>query len=149
LSQSDNLRLVTRLSVDYFLRSAHVVTDFLGGDILTALVFLAINAANVDYLNEEGPDGFRHTSLDDPPPDGMRRPVSVLAVAGSLGLSYETTRRHANKLLREGLCTRVPGGLVAPTSVLNGEHYADVVRVNLVNVKRLFRGLRRANIDLD
>ena len=42
---------------------------------------------------------------------GRRRPVSINALAASLGRPFETTRRHANALIEEELIAREPAGL--------------------------------------
>lgn len=44
-------------------------------------------------------------------PQGGKRPVSINALAASLGRPFETTRRHANALIDEGLVARSPVGL--------------------------------------
>lgn len=42
---------------------------------------------------------------------GRQRPVSINALAASLGRPFETTRRHANALIDEALVVRSPAGL--------------------------------------
>lgn len=42
---------------------------------------------------------------------GRKRPVSINALAASLGRPFETTRRHANTLIDDALVTRTPAGL--------------------------------------
>lgn len=46
----------------------------------------------------------------DPAPGG-KRPVSINALAASLGRPFETTRRHANALIDDGLIARSSAGL--------------------------------------
>ena len=144
----DKLRISARLGSEYLLRSVQLLVGFVEGDLVTALVFLAIISANVSHLNAEGPDGPLHADVDDVPPDEARKPVSVLALAGSLDLPYETTRRHVAKLLKSGQCERVTGGLIVPARVLLGERHTEVMRANLTNQRRLFRALTRAGVDL-
>ena len=146
---ADKFRLSVRLASEYFLRSMQLLVDYVEGDLVTALVFLAIVSANVAHLNAEGPDGPHHADADDAPPDAARKPVSVLALAGSLDLPYETTRRHVAKLLKSGQCERVAGGLIVPARVLLGERHTEVMRTNLTNLRRLFRALTKAGVDLN
>ena len=47
--------------------------------------------------------------FDQPPV--RKRPVSINALAASLGRPFETTRRHANALIEDGLIERSPTGL--------------------------------------
>jgi len=145
---ADNFRLSVRLASEYFLRSMQLLVDFVDGDLVTALVFLAIVSANVSHLNADGPDGAPHTDADDAPPDAMRKPISVLALAGSLNLPYETTRRHVSKLLQTGQCVRVAGGLIVPARVLLSDRHTEVMGANLTNLRRLFRALNKAGVDL-
>jgi len=145
---ADNLRISVRLSSEYVLRSVQLLVGFVEGDLATAMVFLAIISANVSHLNAEGPDGPPHADMHDVPPDEARKPVSVLALAGSLDLPYETTRRHVAKLLKSGQCERVTGGLIVPARVLLSERHTEVMRANMTNLRRLFRALTRAGVDL-
>ena len=145
---ADKFRLSVRLATEYFLRSMQLLVEFVDGDLVTALVFLAIVSANVSHLNADGPEGPLHVDSDDVPPDEARKPVSVLALAGSLDLPYETTRRHVAKLLKSGQCVRVAGGLIVPAKVLLGERHTEAMRANLTNLRRLFRALNKAGVDL-
>ena len=97
-----------RLSNEYFLRSVRMLSELANGELVTAIVHRAISAGNVGYL-DQNPEGDHYASMDSAPPDALRRPVSILAVAGTLGLPYETTRRHVQKLLKIGWCKRVKG----------------------------------------
>jgi hypothetical protein len=144
----DKFRLSVRLATEYFLRSMQLLVEFVGGDLVTALVFLAIVSANVSHLNADGPDGAPHADAGDVPPDEVRKPISVLALSGSLNLPYETTRRHVSKLLQTGQCVRVAGGLIVPARVLLSDRHTEVMGANLTNLRRLFRALNKAGVDL-
>jgi hypothetical protein len=144
----DRMRVSVRLATEYFLRSMQLLVDFVGGDLVTALVLMAIVSANVAHLNADGPDGLLHADSDDVPPDEVRKPVSVLALSGSLNLPYETTRRHAAKLLKSGQCERVAGGLIVPARILLSDRHNEVMRANMTNLRRLFRALTKAGVDL-
>ncbi|HEY5009252.1 MAG TPA: hypothetical protein VII42_14715 [Caulobacteraceae bacterium] len=144
---ADKFRLSVRLATEYFLRSMQLLVGYVDGDLVTALVFLAIISANVSHLNADGPDA-PHADTDDVPPDAVRKPISVLALAGSLNLPYETTRRHVAKMLQNGQCERVAGGLIVPARVLLGARHTEVMAANLTNLRRLFRALNKAGVDL-
>jgi DNA-binding Lrp family transcriptional regulator len=51
-------------------------------------------------------------------PGASLRPITVSGVAASLGLPFETTRRRVRKLVDEGLCRAVSGGVIVPSAVL-------------------------------
>jgi hypothetical protein len=93
------------------LRSLKMIGELAGGELLTGLVSLARVQANVAHLDRLA-GGF--AGIDTAPPDELRRPVSVLALSSSLGLPYETIRRHVAKMVAAGQCVRVKGGVVAP-----------------------------------
>ena len=78
-----------------------LMRDFWAGDLMKGLVYTAIWTANVKHV--------ANTSLATSATvlaDSQRQPVSVGAVSRSLRLPYETIRRHADALVREGICVR-------------------------------------------
>jgi hypothetical protein len=119
------------------------------GELLTGLVHLAIVQANVSHVDHAPSEQGPFDGLATLPPDEVRRPVSVLAVADSLGLPYETTRRHVTKLIRSGQAVRAKGGVVAPTSVLQDPRRQAMLDANIPNLRRLFRSLKAAGVALD
>lgn len=76
--------------------------EFAGGDFMKGLVFTAIWTANVKHVTNTPAAGDRGILKD-----SQRLPVSVLAISDALRLPYETVRRHADALLKEGQCVRV------------------------------------------
>jgi hypothetical protein len=141
-------RIAARLGIEYFLRTAQVISRDGDGDLITAIVLYAILAANVGYLDQGPKEPGRFAGLEDKPPDEVRRPVSILAVAGSLGMPYETTRRYVTKLMKSGRCVRVQGGVFIPASALQGAADDSDTLTNVANLRRLYRGLKRAGMDL-
>lgn len=144
--REDKSRLVARLSADYLLRSLKMIGELSHGELLTGLVNLAIVQANVAHLDRVS-SGF--DAIDKAPPDEARRPVSVLALSSMLGLPYETTRRHVAKMLATGQCVRAKGGIMVPTAIVEDRRRSEMLEANLVNLRRLVRGLRSAGIDLE
>jgi hypothetical protein len=142
-------RLAARLSAQYFLRILEMVGEHAGGDLMAGLVLRAITAGNTGYLDQEPNTFGQFASLEDIPPDDVRRPISISAVAGSLGLPYETTRRHVSKLVKTGQCVRVRGGVVAPSAKMQGPWEHQAVLANLASLRRLVRTLKRAGVDFD
>jgi hypothetical protein len=142
-------RLASRLSTQHFLRSAEMVREHAGADLVTGVVLRVITAGNIGYLDQD-PDTFgQFASLEDVPPDDVRRPVSISAVAGSLGLSYETARRHVSKLVKAGLCVRVKGGVIAPSAKIRGPWEHQAMLANMASLRRLYRALKRAGANFD
>ena len=75
--------------------------------------------------------------------------MSVLSLSASLGLPYETTRRHVAKMVETGQCLRVKGGVIAPTAAVGDPRRTEILEQNLINLKRLYRNLKAAGVALD
>jgi hypothetical protein len=142
-------RLAARLSTQYFLRMSQSVSSHAGGELVTGLVLRAVTVGNSAYLDQDPETFGQFASVDDLPPDDVRRPVSVSAVAASLGVSYETARRHVSKLVTAGLCIRVRGGVVAPSANMQGPWEHQAMLANMASLRRLYRALKRAGVDFD
>lgn len=136
-------RAVARISSDYLLRTVQLLKEAHDGNLLDALIFQAIAQANVGHL--QGPETLRSP---DPPPDDQRRPVSILAIATGLGLPFETTRRHVNRMIDDGRCRRATGGVIVPASALASRRATTAAERNLANLKRCLRELARAGVAL-
>jgi len=146
-SDLDQGRAAARLTADYVLRSLQLVIGLANGEFLTGLIAMAVSQANIAHLIQ--PEGtVRGSAPAGPLPDDARRPVSVLAVSQSLGLPYETTRRHIEKLVKAGYCVRVHKGVIVPSTSMDTEGHREMLAANLVNLRRLVRGLRSAGVDL-
>lgn len=147
---SQSPRLVARILSQFFLRQWEIIAKMSGGDLHKALVFAAIVSANVQHIGHTSEAGHHYGGLDNAPPDEERRPVSTHALAQSLGLPYETTRRNVNKLIAEGVCARVPGqGLVIPASYLMSPQNIGNMLQCLSALQWFLGSLRRAGFDLN
>lgn len=93
--------VITIAAMGLLLAGVRLMRDFWGGDLVKGLVFTAIWTANVKHVTNTS-----RAATSSVLPDDLRQPVSVLAIARSLRLPYETARRHADALVREGLCER-------------------------------------------
>ncbi len=142
-------RAAVRLSDEYFLRALRLITELTNGELITAIVFRAVVAGNVGYLDGQAPEAALYSDVETVPPDHLRRPVSILSVSGALGLPYETTRRHVRKLIGSGHCRIERGGVIAPSERLVGPAEQAAMLANLANLRRLFRGLKKAGVELE
>jgi DeoR/GlpR family transcriptional regulator of sugar metabolism len=66
-----------------------------------------------------------------------------------MGLPFETTRRHVNKLVQAGRCVRVRGGVIVPTQVLQHPKTNEATLANVTNVRRFLRALKAAGVTAD
>jgi len=120
----EHAAVVSRISNAFFLESAVAHADFFKGELVTALVFLAIvheNARHIEY------SAFANGRPPVSPADSEREPVTIYVIAKVLGLTYETARRHVKRLVDDGFCLRMERGLLVPDAVLARP---DVVRAN-------------------
>jgi hypothetical protein len=142
-------RAAARLGIGYVLRTLQLIAHDGGGDLLTAIVLYGVLAANVGYLDRDPNHPSPYSAIEDVPPDTVRRPVSILGVANSLGLPYETTRRRVSQLIARGHLIRVKGGVIGPGATLRGPIKDREILTNVANLRRLFRALRSGGLDLD
>jgi DNA-binding Lrp family transcriptional regulator len=104
--------IIVVAAIGVLLAAMKVLRRSFDGDLMNALVFTAIWAANVKHITNRAPAANRGIL-----PDSDRLPVSMLAISDSMGVPYETVRRHARKLVKHGNCIRLGRrGLIAPES---------------------------------
>jgi hypothetical protein len=133
-------RLVIRLSSQYFLRALQLQTDIYG-DVRVGVIALTIISANTAYLDTRGGEGWRYVGIDEPLPDEVRRPISINRIADSLGLPYETVRRHVERLLAANACARVHGGVIVPTAFLSTPGAIQAILSNVGYAREFARDL--------
>lgn len=148
-AEKDRGRLALRASTRFFLRSIDLLTRTVSdGDILRSVIFLAIVDANTRHLRPSDPVARTFSGTNDQVPDEIRRPVSVHALSLDLALPYETTRRHVNALIEQGLCDRVETGILVRAEVLERDGMVATHRKNLENLTALFSDLRDGGVKL-
>lgn len=147
-AEKDHGRLALRASTRFFLRSVELLTRAVSdGDILRGVIFLAIVDANTRHLRPSDPVAKSFSATRDSVPDEIRRPVSVHALALDLALPYETTRRHVNALIDQGLCQRVEAGILVRAEVLDRDGMVATHRKNIENLHALFSDLRDGGVN--
>ena len=138
---ADVRRQVVRLCGVHTLATLRLATDAVDQDLITTLMFLAVSRANTLLVTEQSQLSGEFSGIDQIPPDDLRRPISVYAVARELGLPYETARRHAQKLVAAGLTERLEDGLVIPTAVYAREGMRAAVEDNWAETRRFIQAL--------
>ena len=109
-------------------------------DFVRGLIFVTVMAINVQSITNDVGEAWRYADADTSPPDDMRAPASVQAVAGRLGIPYETTRQHLIRMTDIGRAQRRPGGFIIPESVNRDPRY---VRMGLNLYLRLLRAVNQ------
>ena len=86
----------------------------------------------------------RYGAFATPAPEGLRRPISVNAIAVSLGLPFETVRRRTKQLIAAGVCEVVSDGIRIPQAQLTSEAHRRALEAVYVLVRSLYQRLSRA-----
>jgi hypothetical protein len=112
-------------------RSLNFMMDQVAGGIAglsprDALLVMAIKA-NIAPLTREAEARLHYGDLENPAPDAERRPVSISAIAGSLGLPFETVRRRIKHLESLGICITSGHGVIVTESFLASPEYLQSV----------------------
>jgi DNA-binding Lrp family transcriptional regulator len=137
-------RVLAALSFKFLLDE--MATGVGGLEPLDALLVLAVNQANIAPLTRDPQARARYGALEAPAPDDERRPVSINAVAASLGLPFETVRRRIRRLAAAQVCLVSSEGVVVPASFLASPSYIQSVIVGHERLRRFYAELRDAGL---
>jgi hypothetical protein len=113
-----------------------------GRDVIDGLLLVAISQANVAQITRSPELQLRYATLDQAPPDELRRPVSISAIANSLQIPFETARRRITALVDVGVVRVAPKGVVIPAAPLNSPFYRMGATANYALVRNLYFRLR-------
>jgi DNA-binding Lrp family transcriptional regulator len=106
-------RVTTRLILEFLIKAICSGARVHGGDLPRSLTYFAIQHANVEHLSRDPALAWKYA--DDYPPDEVRRPISVHALAQAMGASPETTRRRVAALIADGACVKADNrGVIIP-----------------------------------
>jgi DNA-binding Lrp family transcriptional regulator len=133
-------RLTTRASVALLLDLVKI--GRVGRTLNDGAISLSIIQANVGPITNSPELQRAYATLDRPPPDELRRPVSVNAIANALRLPYETVRRRVAYLASQGVCEITPRGVVAPTAVLATPAHRALLEYNSSCLEAFYGRLR-------
>jgi hypothetical protein len=143
----NRLRRIARSTNRFHLRTAEILADAADGDLVRGIVFLGVIQANIQALNTDLDLSLQYAGVDDIPPDALRRPISVYALAQSLDLPYETTRRYVQKLIEDGRCLREPSGIVVTGAVLAQPAMIAALERNYANLAAFVTALLHDGLD--
>jgi len=140
------IRLVVRLLLEFMVAALPPLARWQDGDLVRGIIFLAILQAGRPRFAELARRGI----LAWPRSDDALKPLSVNSLAISLGLPYETARRHVQRLIAAGLVRRVDAqGVIVPESALQADAFvAHAAEIHALFLK-MMRGLRAIGFDFD
>ena len=136
-------RAAGRLAVGFILEIAAIGRQKEG--LLDSLLAGAIIEANTHRLAHDPALQMAYAYTDTPPPDALRRPVSINALAASLRLPFETVRRHVRRLADLGICVATPQGVIVPTAVVDSPFFRAATRARYDRLFRFYDELREVN----
>ncbi len=143
-------RLVSRVTADFFLRYAELLGRRFDGSFQRGVIFVAIVQGNISHIGHLSDESLKYADSDTTPPDNMRRPIPVNAVAASLNMPYETVRRHINALIESGYCQKVRGkGIIVPAHVLEAPENRAALKNSYDQMRRMVLLLRRAGVTFE
>jgi hypothetical protein len=110
-------------------------------DFVDALLVLAVTQANVEGLMRDPALQRAYATYKAPPPDSLRRPISVNALAQSLRLPFETVRRRVSRLTLLGLFKSLPAGVYVPAAQLQLPGHHKVAEACFARIFALYEQL--------
>ncbi len=139
-------RLAQRATIQFVLDTADLLSRLIDSDTVRGLIFLGIIAANTRHLRAGSQEAQAYAATPDVVPDTLRRGISVHALCHQVNLPYETTRRHVQKLINDGLCERRDDGIIVPAAALSSPRMMRVLDRNLANVFKFVDELERGGV---
>lgn len=142
-----NTRALMRVGMAMVMDGIELMARLHNGEFLTSLIYNAIWISNVHHITGSD-DNLKFGELDNLPPDELRRPVTVNALASSLRLPYETARRYVGKLERSGDALRIEGkGVIVPRAAMLRPDQYDVILETYYGVASHIAEFHRAGFD--
>lgn len=141
--------LVMRLVLDFQVRRlVHLAPDF--GDITRGFIWAGIMQANVRDLLHDKDTAWTYARQSTPPPDTLRKPISIRMLSRALGIPYETVRRHAVAMVAQGYLASSPGkGLFAPAAAVGDDGLGRANLEMMAQFTRMVGDLTRIGFDFD
>ena len=130
------LRTVARLSNGFMLDL--VKLGGFGRDVIDGVLLTAISQANVLPITRDPVLQRRYAALDQPPPDELRRPVSISAVANSLRIPFETARRRISAMAKLEIVRTSSRGVIIPQGPMDSPLYRILASAHYELVRNLY-----------
>jgi hypothetical protein len=142
-----NIRALLRASTELIMRGVDLVGRLNGNDFLRGTIAMTIWTANVRHITCSR-DNLKYGGIHQLPPDALRKPVTINAVAVALRLPYETTRRYVGALVQGGIAQRIEGeGVIIPGAQFIRPEYYQAARESYGNIVQTVADLHRAGFD--
>lgn len=144
----ENRRKYSRITIGFVIEAGRIVAGLADGNLLRGLLLVAIVQANVSRLSSDREQSRQFSDYLNPPPDTVRRPISISALAQSLSLPYETVRRNVQHMIDEGLVSRTGRGVTVPSAVVMRPSTVTASLAANSLFRNFIRALAEAGLDL-
>jgi DNA-binding transcriptional regulator YhcF (GntR family) len=142
-----NARAILRADDQAMLGRIAIASAPLDNAFTPTIIWYTIFAQNVHKLTRSAAN-LEYGAADSAPPDALREPVSVHALAKILRMPYETVRRQVVGLEAQGLCTRIPDkGLIVSNTTFARPELLQQVALGSDLLRTLLVALDRAGFD--
>jgi AraC-like DNA-binding protein len=111
-------------------------------NVIDQLILAAVLEANVAPINQDHELSVRYATLEEVPPEALRRPVTINALAASIQLPYETIRRRCGRHLETGALAATPRGVFVPNTALDSPPYRAAAMVRYDRLKAFYFELK-------
>lgn len=119
------------------------------GSMLDALIFSGLITTNAGDITYDRELAQKYAWSDSPPPDELRRPVTIAELSERLGLHHETIRRHVVRYVAQGYVARAPGGYL---SSMTRQQSPEILQGGQIIVQRflqLVQAARQMGLDVE
>jgi DNA-binding Lrp family transcriptional regulator len=128
--------VVERLLLTFEVRALEGITNVYG-DVTAGIIVSAVVAANVRHITENPALSLQFAGDDSVPPDALRRPVPLRAIAKAVALPFETVRRRAVGLISKGVMVPSDTGVYVPARVFGEPTHIEENRRLVLHFQQL------------
>jgi hypothetical protein len=146
---SDLIRTLSRHTLAYILCSISELFRHYDFDPLDLLIIHTVMNTNVLTVMKDPELDRRFGSVHTVEPDDLKQGVSRAALSRFLSLPFETIRRRADRLKKEGILRELDHGLiVSEGNMFKFGNNHELQKTNVILFRKLVRDLAQAGIEL-
>jgi len=113
------------------------------GSLTSCLMYMGVMSLNARRITHDADAAWSFSTMDAPPPDRLRAPVTLREIAEELNLNLLTVRRHVNTLIRSGDLKSVKGGFLVSMQSMQSDRLLSQSPQVAMHFIRLIRELDR------
>lgn len=119
------------------------------GSMLDTLVYVALVNANASAITYDPTLAWMYSGRDSPPPDALRRAVSIGELARRLSMPRETARRRLAQQVKRGRVVPVEGGYLADMTQMQTPEILHTGAMAVQRFMQTIQALRQLGLDVD